>query len=205
VAVSRGRAAIRPGVELPAALVPVAGGTPRPPPGAAGVLFHDLSLLDLIRLAAGASDPPAVEVDTVEGLAPDRAAVEFLARRLGIRIVITRRPALVRPAVEAGCLVLLRVFCLDSTGFERALEGHPGAPAGTAISPGLILAHLGPEERARLPRPLLAYGLIRRRVEVEAALAAGADGVVVEGPMTGWRPAGAARSHLDRPAEPGRK
>jgi hypothetical protein len=79
-----------------------------------------------------------------------------------------------------GCLPLLRVSCLDSTGFERALAGHPGPPVGTAISPGLALAHLALAQRARLPRPLLAYGLVRRPEEAAAARGAGADSVVLD-------------------------
>ena len=84
------------------------------------------------------------------------------------------------PAAAAGCVPLLRVSCLDSTGFERALAGHPGSQVGTAISPGLVLAHLPSAQRARLPRPLLAHGMIRRPEEVAAAREAGADSVVLD-------------------------
>ncbi|MBO0684096.1 MAG: glycerol-3-phosphate responsive antiterminator, partial [Candidatus Dormibacteraeota bacterium] len=100
--------------------------------------------------------------------------------RLGIRILISRRPALMARAPALSCLGLLRVSSLDSTGFERGMEGHPGAPVGTAISPGLVLAHLPPQQRSDLPRPLLAYGLIRRPEEAAAVVAAGADSVVVD-------------------------
>jgi len=163
--------------------VPVRDRLPRSRGEGQGVLFHDLSLTELIRLCAACPSPLAVEVDAVEGLEPDAAAVAFLASRLGIRILITRRPALALSALELGCLPLLRVFCLDSTGFERALRGHPGEPVGTAVSPGLILAHLAPEARRALPRPVLAYGLLRRPTEVTAALAAAADAVVVDQPV----------------------
>jgi glycerol-3-phosphate responsive antiterminator len=145
-----------------------------------GLLFHDMNLPDLIRLSADATLPLAADVDTIEGLAPDESAIAFLAERLGFKIVITRRPALTVPAAEMGCLSLLHVHCLDSTGMERALGTHPGPPVGTAISPGLILAHLDQGERHRLPGPVLAYGLVRRQEEAEEALAAGADSVLDE-------------------------
>jgi glycerol-3-phosphate responsive antiterminator len=157
-----------------------ATGIPRRcPPEIGGVLVHDVSLLDLVRLSAAAALPLAVDLDTVEGLAPDVAAVTFLADRLRLSIVITRRPALAARARELGCLALLHVHCLDSTGWERAMAGHPGPPVGTAVSPGLVLAHLGAGQRRSLPRPVLAYGLVRRPEEREAAFAAGADGLVV--------------------------
>jgi glycerol-3-phosphate responsive antiterminator len=148
-------------------------------PAGAGLLLHDLNLLDLVRLSARPGRSLAVDLDSVEGLAADEAAVEFLAARLGIAIVITRRPGLAARAPRYGCLPLLHVHCLDSTGLDRALAAHPGAPVGTAVSPGLILAHLAPAERRHLPEPVLAYGLVRRREEREAAVAAGAAGVVV--------------------------
>jgi glycerol-3-phosphate responsive antiterminator len=94
--------------------------------------------------------------------------------------VVTRRPALALRALELGFLPLFRVHCLDSTGFERALEGHPGPPVGTAVSPGLILAHMAPGQRASLPEPIVANGLMRTEEDVAAALAAGATAVVLE-------------------------
>jgi glycerol uptake operon antiterminator len=153
---------------------------PRPPRPDEGVLFHDLRLTELVRLSAAVDRPRAVDVDTVEGLTPDAAALTFLYDRLGIKTVITRRPALTLRAVELGFLALLRIHCLDSTGFERALEGHPGPPVGTAVSPGLILAHMAPGQRAMLPEPIVANGLMRTREDVAAALAAGAAAVVLE-------------------------
>jgi glycerol-3-phosphate responsive antiterminator len=150
----------------------------RPPPDGTSLLFTDLSLLDLARQSVDAVPPLAVDIDTVAGLAPDGTSVAFLVERLGVAIVITRRPALAVRAQELGCVALLHVHCLDSTGLERGLSTHPGRPVGTAVSPGIILAHLDPAERRVLPRPLLAYGLLRSGADREAALAAGADAVV---------------------------
>jgi glycerol-3-phosphate responsive antiterminator len=163
---------------LPRVFLSVRDHLPRPPSEDEGLLFHDLSLTELIHLSANAERPVAVDVDSVEGLASDSAALTFLAERLGIRMVITRRPALTLRAVELGCLPLLRIHCLDSTGLERALDGHPGTPVGTAISPGLILAHIAERQRRMLPPPVLAYGLMRRDEEFEAAWTAGAASVV---------------------------
>jgi glycerol uptake operon antiterminator len=148
-------------------------------PGGVGLLLHDLDLLELVRISARPALPLAVDLDTVEGMAPDEVALEFLVQRLHVAIVITKRPHLAVRALALGCLPLLHVHCLDSTGLERALTAHPGSPVGTAVSPGLILAQLAERQHRQLPRPLLAYGLLRSREESAAALAAGADGVVV--------------------------
>lgn len=175
---------------------------PRPPDEGQGLLFHDLSLTELIHLSANAERPVAVDVDSVEGLASDSAALTFLAERLGIRMVITRRPALTLRAVELGCLPLLRIHCLDSTGLERALDGHPGTPVGTAISPGLILPHLAERQRRMLPEPVLAYGLMRREEEFEAAWEAGAASVVKS---SAGDPAGSGPGRRNHRADPGRR
>lgn len=165
---------------LPPRLVPVRDNLGRLPEEGEGILLHSTTLADLIRLAAQARWPLALDLDSVEGLEPCEAAMAFAVQRLGIRILISRRPALMARASALSCLGLLRVSSLDSTGFERGMEGHPGAPVGTAISPGLVLAHLPPQQRLDLPRPLLAYGLVRRPEEAAAVVAAGADSVVVD-------------------------
>jgi glycerol-3-phosphate responsive antiterminator len=164
---------------LPALLVSTTHNGNHAVPSGAGLLLHDINLLELVRLSARPGQSLAVDLDSVEGLAADEAAVEFLAARLGVAVLITRRPGLAARAPDYGCLALLHVHCLDSTGLDRALASHPGAPVGTAVSPGLILAHLAPEQLRQLPPPVLAYGLIRRREERDAALAAGAASVVV--------------------------
>jgi glycerol-3-phosphate responsive antiterminator len=186
-------------VGLPRVLLSVRDRLP-PTVDGEGVLFHDLGLTDLIRLSAAAGRPAAVDMDTVEGLSPDAAAVTFVAERLGIKTMITRRPAMALHAVKLGCLALLHVHCLDSTGFERALESHPGRPVGTALSPGVVLEHLALDQRARLPEPVLAYGLVRRREDRDAALAAGAAAVMTRF-ADGESPATAAR--LRRVGGPG--
>lgn len=168
----------RPAPPLPRVLLAARARPTAAPRSGEGLLLHDLGLGDLIWVAAGAAEPLAVDLDSVEGLEPDEAALRFLSERLGVAIVITKRPALARHALELGCVSLLRIYCLDSTGLERALEAHPGEPVGTAISPGLMVRHLPPAQLRLLPRPLLAWGLLRTDREVKAALAAGADTAV---------------------------
>ena len=103
----------------------------------------------------------------------------FVVQRLGIEVVLTRRPQLAAGAAALGGIGLLQVLAFDSTGLLRALVAHPRQPrVGTAMSPGLVLAHLLPEELGRLPRPILAYGLIHTP-EAAASILARADSVVV--------------------------
>jgi glycerol-3-phosphate responsive antiterminator len=173
---------------LPAILIASDGRHPvYPPPGLdAGVLVRDTDLAALVHRASSDCPPLAVDIDSVAGLGSDDAAVDFVTGRLGIRVVLTRRPQLAARVAERGDLGLVHVFGYDSTGLARSLEGHPRTPGvGSLLSPGLVIVHLRPDELAELPRPVVAYGLIEE-VEDARACQSLADAVVI-------RPALAAR------------
>ena len=157
------------------------------PPGLdAGVLVRDTDLAALVHRAASDCPPLAVDIDSVAGLGSDDAAVDFVTGRLGIRVVLARRPQIAARVAERGHLGLVHVFGYDSTGMARSLESHPRSPGvGSLLSPGLVIVHLRPDELAELPRPVVAYGLIDDVDDARACLAL-ADAVVV-------RPAIAAR------------
>ena len=179
---------------LPRVLVATDGREqPAPGPGI-GLLLRDLDLPALVTVAstlAGVSTL-VVDLDSVEGLNADASAAAVAIRELGIDAVMTRRPAAAARAAELGALGLVRVFAFDSTGLGRTLETHPAAPGvGTAVSPGPVLGHLSPDDLVRLPRPLLAYGLIASAA-LGHVLLERADAVVVASDA-----AAALRSALD--------
>lgn len=168
-------------IPLPAVLIADDGGDPSHPlPGLdAGLLLRETNLGALMRQASSPGAVLALDMDSVAGLDGDDAAVEFVTRRLGIKIVLSRRPQVAARVAELGHLGMLHVLALDSTGLGRALDSHPRRPGvGTVVSPGLVLPHLRPAELASLPPPILAYGLISAPDEAWAILAL-ADGVVV--------------------------
>jgi glycerol-3-phosphate responsive antiterminator len=175
-------------VRLPPVLVACDGRHPIHPPANldAGVLVRDTDLGALVHLAGTVGPPDAVDIDSVAGLGGDDVAVDFVTDRLGIRVVLTRRPQLAARAAERGHLGLVHVFAYDSTGMARSLEGHPRtANLGSVLSPGLVILHLRPDEVARMPSPIVAYGFIDS-VEDATACARLAHSIVV-------RPAVAAR------------
>lgn len=148
------------------------------PPGA-GILVRDTDLAALVHRAGSGHPPDALDIDSVAGLGSDHAAVDFVTERLGIRIVLTRRPQIAERAAQRGHLGLVHVYAYDSTGLARSLQDHPGAEGvGSVVSPGLVVAHLRPDELARLSRPIVAYGLIDS-VENAQRCQAVVDGIVV--------------------------
>ena len=109
--------------------------------------------------------------------------------------MLTRRPQVAARVAELGHVGLVHVFAYDSTGMTRSLEGHPRSKrVGSVLSPGLVIAHLRPDELARIPRPVVAYGLIDD-VDDARACAALADAIVV-------RPVVAAKLAADGATEP---
>lgn len=178
--------------ELPAVLIASDGRHPvHPLPGLdSGVLVRDTDLASLVHRAASDCPPQAIDIDSVAGLGTDEDAVEFVTGRLGIRIVLTRRPQVAANVAALGHLGLVHVFAYDSTGLSRSLEGHPRTErVGSVLSPGLVIVHLRPDELTAVPRPVVAYGLLED-IDETRACAALADAIVV-------RPTVAARLAAD--------
>ncbi len=170
-----------PDVRLPRVLVATSAHEPLrlPPIDDVGVLYRDIELPVLLGAALSATVPRAVDLDTVRGLLPDDDGVGFVMERLAIRIMITRRPQTAQRVAELGGLALLHMLAFDSTGVSRALDSLPRSLGiGAVVSPGLVLPHMLPSEVRRLPRPLLAYGLITSAGDAVACLSL-ADGVVL--------------------------
>jgi glycerol-3-phosphate responsive antiterminator len=183
---------------LPSVLIASDGRHPvHPSPGLdSGVLVRDTDLATLVHRAASDCPPQAVDIDSVAGIGTDEDAVEFVTGRLGIRIVLTRRPQVAAHVAALGHVGLVHVFAYDSTGMTRSLESHPGTErVGSVLSPGLVIVHLRPDELSRVPRPIVAYGLLEDLDDTRAC-AALADGIVV-------RPTVAARLAADAAAAGG--
>jgi Glycerol-3-phosphate responsive antiterminator (mRNA-binding) len=179
---------------LPRILIADNGREPiQPQPGLQyGRLLRDADLPTVIAAVVATVGPLALDIDTIHGLQTDDAAVDFVIRRLGIGIVLTRRPQTAARVAQLGCLALLHVLAFDSTGMARSLDGHPRvAGVGTVVSPGLVLPHMRPSEVEELPRPILAYGLISDPADAWACLQL-ADGVVLRADaaarLASWRP-----------------
>ncbi|MGA2514182.1 MAG: glycerol-3-phosphate responsive antiterminator [Candidatus Limnocylindrales bacterium] len=144
-----------------------------------GILLRDLDLMTLIGVTETGSEGIAVDLDSVDGLNADDAGARFVIGRLGVRVIVTRRPALAALVADAGQVGLVHVLAFDSTGLTRALESHLARDGvGTVISPGPVLSHLTPDYLERLPRPIVAYGLIDTAERARQLLTI-ADSVVV--------------------------
>jgi len=79
-----------------------------------------------------------VNLDGVEGLAGDSAALAFLATDLGFSGVLSVKPHLLRDASRFRLRTVQRIHALDSTGLETGLNSIVSpAPYAIAMAPAL--------------------------------------------------------------------
>lgn len=148
------------------------------------------SLLTMVGpLAAAARQGVAifVNLDGVEGLAADSAALAFLATDLGFSGVVSVKPHLLRDASRFRLRTIQRIHALDSTGLETGLNsiGLP-APYAIAIAPAVAIPQVMPTVRESTNAPVWGTGFISRAEQATAVLAAGASVVSSAQPEL-WR------------------
>lgn len=154
------------------------------------VLFERGSLLACLGpLASAARQGIAVFVnlDGVEGIAPDSAALAFLATDLAFSGVMSVRPHLLADASRFRLRTVQRIHAIDSTGLETGLSSivAPG-PYAIAIAPGVALPQVMSAIRAVTATPVWGTGYITSLEQANAVLAAGAA-VVSCGRTEVWR------------------
>ena len=148
------------------------------------------SLLAMVGpLAAAARQGVAifVNLDAVEGLAADSAALAFVATDLGFSGVLSVKPHILKDASRFRLRTIQRIHALDSTGLETGLNsvGRP-PPYAIAIAPAVAIPEVMPTIRESTNVPVWGTGFITTSEQAAAVLAAGAD-VVASAELGLWR------------------
>ena len=142
------------------------------------VLLERGSLLALVGpLASAARQGIAVFVnlDAVEGLAPDSAALNFLATDLGFAGVISVKPHALRDASRFRLRTVQRIHAIDSTGLETGLSSIVSpAPYAIAVAPAVAVPQVIATVRAAIAVPIWGTGFITSVEQAGEVLAAGA-------------------------------
>lgn len=154
------------------------------------VLIERGSLLAMVGpLASAARQGIAifVNLDAVEGLAPDSAALAFLATDLGFSGVLSVKPHLLKDASRFRLRTVQRIHALDSTGLETGLNSIVAPPPyAIAVAPAVAIPQVMPAIRAITRTPVWGTGFIASVEQANAVLAAGAE-VVSSGRPEVWR------------------
>lgn len=121
-----------------------------------------------------------VNIDHIDGIHADHAGLRYLSERMHVTGVISTHARILSTGKQFGLETIQRIFALDSTGFEAAVESvDPTYVDLLDISPALVVPHVMARLQIPLPRPFIASGLIHSSEHVRAVLGAGALGVVV--------------------------
>jgi glycerol uptake operon antiterminator len=154
------------------------------------LLLERGSLLAMVGpLASAARQGVAifVNLDAVEGLAPDAAALAFLATDLGFSGVVSVKPHALRDASRFRLRTVQRIHAIDSTGLETGLSSIVSpAPYAVAIAPAVALPHVMSAIRAVSVAPIWGTGFISSTEQANEILAAGASVVSSARPEV-WR------------------
>ena len=121
-----------------------------------------------------------VNVDHIDGIHPDAAGLHYLQAQFSIAGVVSNHPKTLALAKSFELETIQRIFAVDSTGLEMALDSvDPLHVDVLDISPALVVPYVVPRLMLPLPLPFIASGLISTIQQVQAVLDAGAVGVAV--------------------------
>lgn len=135
------------------------------------------SLVDIERTVArskSAGKIVLVNVDFIDGLSSQDAAVEWLASHTDADGILSSKPSVVRAARRAHLAAVQRYFLVDSISYHqlgRVLK--QGEPHMVEILPGCV-PRVIEWLQDDISTPIIAGGLVCERGDVNAALAAGA-------------------------------
>ena len=135
-----------------------------------------LAMVGALATAAHRGIAIFVNLDGVEGLAPDSAALAFLATDLMISGVVSVKPNLLRDASRFRLRTVQRIHALDSVGLETGLSSivRP-APYAIAIAPALAVPQVLELVRQVNDAAIWGTGFIRSAEQARQVLAAGAE------------------------------
>ena len=148
------------------------------------IMLRHCNLFDLRPLLENAHERELavyVNMDHIDGIAPDLAGLRYLATQLHITGVLSSHGKVLAQAKSFDLQTVQRIFAVDSTGLEVALESVDEQQVDLlAISPALVI----PYAVAQMPLhlPFIGCGFVSTPQQVQRVLRAGAIGVTVTRP-----------------------
>jgi glycerol uptake operon antiterminator len=140
------------------------------------ILLRHCNLLDLRPIMDHAFEREVaiyVNVDHIDGIHPDSAGLRFLASQLHIAGIVSSNPRILALGKGFELETLQRLFAVDSTGLETALESVDSHNVDLLdVSPALVIPYV--VSHTVLPLPFIGSGLISTFQQVQSVLRAGA-------------------------------
>lgn len=151
-------------------------------------------LTDLFEQARHLGIATYVNIDHIDGIHADSAGIRYLAEIMHIRGILSNNPRNLALGKSQGLETIQRIFALDSTGLDTALESVDITQIDLLdISPALVVPYIARTLReffvarrsdasllsSDRSYPFIASGLLQTSQQVAAIIHAGAAGVVV--------------------------
>jgi glycerol uptake operon antiterminator len=140
------------------------------------IMLRHCNLLELRPLLEHAFEREMavyVNVDHSDGIHPDSAGLRFLAHQLHIAGIVSSNPRILALGKSFELETIQRLFAVDSTGLEAALESLDSHNVDLLdISPALVIPFV--VSHRTLPLPFIGSGLISTFQQAQSVLRAGA-------------------------------
>lgn len=138
-------------------------------------LFELAGLLELVQKRNIAI---YVSIDHIDGIHADNAGLHYLAHTVHVDGIVSSHLRTLALGKALGLETIQRIFALDSTGMEAALESVDTSFVDILdISPALVVPHILANLQGL--RPFIASGLLETMQHIHTVLRAGASSVVV--------------------------
>jgi glycerol uptake operon antiterminator len=153
-------------------------------PDVTTIMLRHCNLFDLRSLLEHAHERDLavyVNMDHIDGIAPDLAGFRYLATQLHITGVLSSHGRVLALAKSFDMQTIQHIFAVDSTGLEAALESVDDQQVDLlAISPALVIPYAVAQVSLHLP--YIGCGFVSTHQQVQRILNAGAIGVTVSRP-----------------------
>ncbi|WP_248927715.1 glycerol-3-phosphate responsive antiterminator [Paenibacillus hamazuiensis] len=136
-----------------------------------GSIFNVKDLVDQVK-ASGKH--VFLHMEFIEGIAPDRSGVAYIAQNIRPTGIISTKSNLIRGAKENGLMAIQRIFLIDRSAVVRGIKAaEQSGPDAIEVMPG-IMPRVIREMTDMTSLPIIAGGLVGNRREIGEALEAGA-------------------------------
>ena len=124
-----------------------------------------------------------VNVDHIDGIHADTAGLRYIAERLRVTGIVSNHPKVLSIGKQFGLETIQRIYAVDSTGLEMALESVDTAYIDILdFSPALVVPYVIPQLKSSFPLPFMASGLLYTVEQLQAVLRTDVHAVAVSRP-----------------------
>lgn len=136
-----------------------------------GSIFNIQDLVDRVK---NAGKHVFLHMEFIEGIAPDKSGVAYMAQHVKPTGIISTKSNLIRVAKDWKLMAIQRIFLIDRSAVARGIKAvEQSQPDAIEVMPG-IMPRIIREMTNMTPLPIIAGGLVGNQEEIDEALRAGA-------------------------------